>query len=160
MSTDNLIHFSDAPITELLERQQDPDFFKPVGLWVSVEGNGDGWSDWCRNEDFRDCSKQLAYRITLRPKANVLRLTGDDLEDFTARYPAPRDVMRLPGYIDWPRVVADYDGIIIAPYSWKMRLSMATRWYSSWDCASGCIWNPRAVSELRLLERANAETQP
>lgn len=51
-------------------------------------------------------------------------------------------------YIDWDRVASKHDGIIIAPYCWQQRLKDETFWYYSWDCASGCIWHPRAVTAL------------
>lgn len=41
-----------------------------------------------------------------------------------------------------------YDGIIIAPYVWSLRLDIDFFWYYDWDCASGVIWNSAAVSNL------------
>jgi hypothetical protein len=60
--------------------------------------------------------------------------------------------------IDWMRVAEKHEGILIAPYLGE-RLTEPNefleshkeewwRWYYSWDCASGCIWNPNAVSEF------------
>lgn len=43
---------------------------------------------------------------------------------------------------------ARYDGIVITPYVWSMRLDRSAFWYYGWDCASGCIWNASAVAEL------------
>lgn len=31
--------------------------------------------------------------------------------------------------IDWPQVAQHYDGIIIAPYCWEMRLDREAGWY-------------------------------
>jgi hypothetical protein len=42
-----------------------------------------------------------------------------------------------------------WDGLEIAPYLHRMRLSSFS-WYYTWDCASGCIWNASRVS-IKLL---------
>ena len=46
---------------------------------------------------------------------------------------------------------SDYQGIIIAPYLWTRRHHESTGWYYSWDCASGVIWDARAIAELKPL---------
>lgn len=51
-------------------------------------------------------------------------------------------------WLDWAAIGKLYDGIIIAPYLWERRLNGGAMWYYGWDCASGCIWNPRAISEV------------
>ncbi len=41
-----------------------------------------------------------------------------------------------------------YQGIIIAPYCYSIRLDNDCFWYYPWDCASGCIWDATAIAAL------------
>ena len=92
------------------------------------------------------------YRIVLDPAAKVLFIrTCDELDQFEAeyggakygaKYGAKIKFSRL-GEPDWGAVAARYDGIEIAPYVWERRLEVW--WYYGWDCASGCLWRPKAT---------------
>lgn len=141
-----------APITEVYPCRQRPDM-KPRGLWLSVEGDGDGWRDWCEANQPRWVAEWThIYNVTLAPNANVLLLTSPaEIWDFNKRYScsSPWD-SRIFWYIAWDKVSAAYDGIVIAPYQWACRLDEEAPWYYGWDCASGCIWEPRAIASLEL----------
>lgn len=146
--------------------------FKPWGLWVSVKGKDD-WPWWCEAENFR--LDQLAIRtiVHLAKDANIKLITsGPEIEAFTAEY--GYDVLEGKGgnyplrgkiehiQIDWQRVAKEYDGIIIAPYLWSHRLAWrqedgenvhrVSNWYYGWDCASGCIWNAKAIARFEEME--------
>lgn len=126
---------------------------KPDGFWVSVKGEDD-WPSWCNSESFG--AERLAYRHTvdLAPGANVLMLdTVFKMQDFNARYPykaegAADNIADILSRMnkDWERVAAEYDGVIIAPYHWPLRMARDFTWYYGWDCASGCIWNTDILS--------------
>ena len=45
-------------------------------------------------------------------------------------------------YINWVKVSKDYGGIETCPFLWKRKGYL---WYGSWDVASGCIWNTKAI---------------
>lgn len=128
---------------------------KPHGFWVSVDG-ADDWKDWCESEGFRTEALKLRYRVTLKDPARLLWITEPhELIEFTERYDKPVVLgslgARVGRYIDWPRVAADYPGMVIAPYQWSLRLAEGTNWYYSWDCASGCIWDARVIASTELL---------
>lgn len=151
-----LEHFTDTPLIAVLPREQGEDnlmYGKPTGLWVSVKGDQD-WREWNEAESFRDLSKQRCYHVRLASDANVLFIAnGWELDAFHKGYARP---LELGSYrqekIDWRDVARDYDGIIIAPYQWTHRLEgPISAWYYGWDCASGCIWNPRAVSTFESV---------
>lgn len=148
-----LVHYSRAPVGPLRSvPEQEPAtlYTKPRGLWVSVEGNGDGWRDWCLGERFALESLTHVHDVTLRPDANVLHLSGAaDLDGFTRGY--GRDAGYGVG-IDWRAVASRFRGIIIAPYVWSRRLHEDTNWYYSWDVASGCIWDVDAIAAVTLRE--------
>lgn len=130
---------------------------KPRGLWVSVEGNGDGWSDWCRDEQFGGEGLAFEHEVVLAEDAHLLWLsTAEHLDAFTVEYGTPmypaEPTIRHRG-IDWPGVAKVYQGIVIAPYLWERRLDPDTFWYYGWDCASGCIWDLTAIARLELFDR-------
>lgn len=153
-----LIHYSDDYLTEIRDVEQGTGRAckrgdKPNGLWVSVEGEDD-WLSWCRSEYFVVEKLTHPTLVALNQDANILHLVGEpDLRSFHERYwcypPWGRDDKFFRGdSIRWEEVAEKYDGIVIAPYVWSMRLDPVVKWYYGWDCASGCIWNSRAVAEL------------
>lgn len=132
--------------------------FKPKGLWYSVDGNDDGWKDWCLNEQFRLEKLTPVTTLEIDRRRMVIIRTGQEIEAFHQRFSAvppwygksPEFLLPLH-YIDWLRVASEYDGIEIAPYLWSHRLDGPEHsWYYSWDCASGCIWRPAAVQSSAL----------
>lgn len=161
-----LIHYSASPLIEVHSVSQGVGKgatrgTKPNGLWVSVEGDDD-WPSWCRSENFALNSLANETEVVLRPDAQVLIVSGgDDLRAFHDAY-ATTHPMFDEGWssyakrkvIDWKRVADEHSGVIIAPYVWEWRLDLNLNWYSGWDCASGCIWDHTAISELRPLDTA------
>lgn len=167
-----LTHYSDREV--ILDRTRDYQqgeespggHFKPCGLWVSVDGPDD-WPEWCRDNEFRVDMLAVAHRVRLAPEARLTVITSPKLlnafhaiyshdTEYTrhmeTHYPARNyglgdDFLYRQLPIDWARVAAEYDGIVIAPYLWDLRL-FGPSWYSTWDCASGCIWNLSAIESF------------
>lgn len=149
-----LIHYGSEPL--ILDRTRTYDqtkgLFKPRGLWVSVEGPDD-WPSWCLR-NFRIETLAFQTEIVLVDNPKIARITTDKEllafdSEFTARkrrFSTANALDHLTGYgqVNWDRAAQRYDGIIIAPYLWNMRLGGPT-WYYGWDCASGCIWNLNAI---------------
>src|ERR1700731_546804 len=50
--------------------------------------------------------------------------------------------------IDWPTLSKRYDGVLIAPFVYECSRNHRAGWYYAWDCASGCVWHPRAIATL------------
>jgi hypothetical protein len=160
-----LTHYSDEPMTlgrdRTYEQQKMRSWIdKPRGLWVSVDGEAD-WKSWCEAEGFHPAGLAYAHRVALDEQANMLQITdGQQFLSFVATYgvPDPTWDERLNVLhcdyvtIDWSRVAAEYDGIIIAPYRWEFRLKFM--WYYGWDCSSGCIWNLNAIKDFELKEES------
>lgn len=154
------IHHSRWPLTFNRDHVYTPDiphgYGKPVGLWISPHGEDD-WAQWCLSESHL---APWRYRVTLDLFAQILWIDdAEGLIDFHTTYCTETDFSRLMekdpilsenGFayrqrpIDWGKVAADYDGLIIAPYLWSQRL-FGPHWYGGWDCASGCIWTASAV---------------
>ena len=154
MQAERLIHYSSTPLTGVYPVEQNTGLnMKPSGLWVSVEGHGNTWKDWCEAEEFHLERLTHAHEIELAPGANVLRVSGEDaILGFTRQYRRTKANCQYELYaIDWPRVASEYQGVLIAPYVWALRLDPRVAWYYPWDCASGCIWDARAVASCRLV---------
>lgn len=161
-----LVHYNKSPVA--VSRLQSVDqsgrmpwpHSKPVGFWVSVEGE-DGWREWCLSREFKLDSLSHVHDVELAANANVLHLSGAaDIDAFTNRF---GDIIRLgdrddygTSAIDWENVAAKYQGIIIAPYVPERRIDMGTSWfyswYYAWDCACGCIWDVSAIASVTLRE--------
>jgi hypothetical protein len=125
---------------------------KPNGFWVSVDGDDD-WESWCKDNNFGLGRLSYRHEVILAKDANVLVLTSaDEVRCFHKEYHSREDAM----YVDWTTVATKYQGIIIAPYQWSLRLSNI-QWYYSWDCASGCIWDVKAISKVTAKQSINAE---
>lgn len=171
-----LLHYSKEPIAGPLKDRSDElgVEMKPHGLWFSVEGEYD-WKWWCDAENFRPDMLKCVTEVTLKPGANILRLSRPEAIDAVTvdygRTLKGMDAMRMPSimlddegnvqwgkempftvFLDWAAIGKLYDGIIIAPYCWDRRLNGGAMWYYGWDCASGCIWNPRAIQAISFLE--------
>lgn len=150
--SETLAHFSRTPgldfRSDVTYERPRPRLDKPAGFWVSVEGNGDGWSDWCRSEQFGVDSLANEHVVTLKPDARILRIeSAAGIDAFTDQYGIAADRGHVYG-IDWAAVAAEYQGIIITPYQWSRRLRPGSSWYYGWDCASGCIWDLSAVASV------------
>lgn len=144
-----LLHYSHKEVRAVRSVPQGSDnFFKPSGFWLSVEGNNEGWADWCKAEGF-DKDWSHIYEVRLLESANILWLQDViDIDVFTEKYNTGQS-WPMNGKIDWCRVAEQHDGFLVAPYQWGRRLTgLASKWYYSWDCASGCIWEESAIEEL------------
>ena len=149
-----LVHYSHEPVLAVHSVKQSDEtetYGKPKGFWISVDGNGDGWRDWCEGEEFRLKSLTHVHDITLADNANILSLNGPyGIDNFTRQF----GVSDPYGFkkIRWRDVAAQWQGIIIAPYVGSRRLCGGAYWYYSWDCASGCIWDADAIASITLRE--------
>lgn len=152
----SLVHFSDKLVSKIRSvTQLDRPFMKPRGFWISVEGNGDGWSDWCVGEQWGLSRLVIAHDVTLRSEAKILKITSaDELDEFHWKYRQPLQSRRFDmEQIDWQPVADEFQGIIIAPYIYERRLSDNCFWYYGWDCASGCVWDAAAIEKIEVIEQ-------
>jgi hypothetical protein len=148
-----LVHYGAAPLGPLYECAQDQVQMKPNGLWLSADNYEDNWREWCLAERYSLRHLAYAQEIVLKRCANILHLkTPYDIDDFTRRYESSKTDLDC-FKIDWKAVAERHDGIIIAPYIWQRRLDLM--WYYVWDCASGCIWHPRAIAEVHAPKARN-----
>jgi hypothetical protein len=155
MIEQRLIHYSAESLPKKLRpfRPQLEADMKPRGLWFSVEeAGGHGWKEWCEGEQWGLSRLTVANEVVLAGNANILRLrNAGDIDRFSREYHHTIPLLSSIYCINWGRVARKHHGIIIAPYIWERRLGGGANWYYGWDCASGCIWDQRAIKSVTLL---------
>lgn len=149
---DKKIFTTNKEYKRFLKPRQNRFEFKPEGLWYAI---GSSWFEWCIGENFGGTGKYV-YEVELDPRANILFLSNpDDVFSFSEKY------KRSDGfyakfdsiYVNWQRVMEDYDGVEVNPYLYELRLSYNLMWYYGWDVPSGCIWKASAKKKIiRLAE--------
>lgn len=149
-----LIHYSKKPLVKVRSKSHSDErcgAYKTPGLWVSVEGEHD-WPSWCLGENWGLDRFVHATEVVLAEDANVKHLSGaTEIDDFTDEFHTGGSPIWHRG-LDWEAIRMRWRGLIIAPYCWERRLADHTGWYYGWDCASGVIWDAKAVKELRPAE--------
>lgn len=174
-----LLHYTKDPVF-ILDRQrvaQASVDMKPKGLWVSADGEY-GWKQWCEEEGFRKENLAHEWEIVLkpdvecwvwRPVINTRKINGAVLSPKDWREHTNGGILHLDTELSidlfhkvygeedrsfgvrWSRLQDHVDGIVISPYQWGKRMDRDKLWYYTWDCASGCIWNPEIIESVRYL---------
>jgi hypothetical protein len=139
------IHNSKSPKLAFKNTTEQTITHKPRGLWYGVEGDDD-WLHWCKGE-MPEWIKPYNFLIEIDYSKMLVISTTSELKAFTEEYRVSKDLYTS---INWPTVTKRYKGIEISPYQWSCRL--AIDWYYGWDCASGCIWNRRAIKSITKLK--------
>ncbi|WP_280320161.1 hypothetical protein [Nocardia wallacei] len=162
MSTPRLFHYRAEPLAfdraRIYTQRKPGSHTKPVGFWVSVQGEDD-WPSWCRDNEYSVNALSVAHEVRLSGSAAIRLITSvAEIDEFHDEFAEATDFDLRCGYgrdhwgIGWDRVIRRYDGIIIAPYLWERRLGTKCGWYYTWDCASGCIWNLDAIESVAVVE--------
>lgn len=172
-----LVHWSHRVVPKVRGARQNKKWGaigKPHGFWLSDESRGShGWRAWCGAEGFRSYGFRYEHKIELADNAKILYLrTAKSIDDFADEYIADSEINRRMAElshaswggpsiyeIDWKRVAKKYHGIIITPYQWKQRMGRHM-WYYGWDCASGCIWNRRAIKSIEMVKERKVPHYP
>ncbi len=122
------------------------------GLWASRSNASCGWKNWCIEEDFEDCCEENSFSFTIKPSANVIRVSNrDDLaklpnkQVFTYGQKSIFDLF----YIDFEECLAmGIDAIELCYYGEEYKsLNPRGMYYAlyGWDCDSIVILNPDIV---------------
>lgn len=144
--------------------------FKPIGLWYATNKE---WINFSKNW----ASYKYMYMIKLKyttldkPNSNsVLKITNkNDVIEFTLKYGIIEkgyfDKMEYKN-INWQNVEKDFGGVDVTElflreahfiqeyntYEYKIKLSdYDITWLNTWDVPSGCVWNPKAIKQFKLI---------
>src|SRR3990167_3568080 len=148
-----LIHYSKTPLTAVRSTRHNAHLvgaYKTSGLWVSVEGDDD-WLNWCRGESWGLDGFSHATEVILSKDAEIMHLkNASQIDKFTNEF-RPKNRPEWDRSLNWPAIRKRWQALIIAQYCWSRRLSTHTSWYYGWDCASGVIWNAKAVVSVMAI---------
>jgi hypothetical protein len=158
--TVRFVHYSDQPLTCVSTCSQngsDSRDGKPVGLWLSIlEDQGrDSWRETCAAQSILFQSK-YATEVILKQDARILWLCcAADIDALTVAhgyFPETREGQTDHGRsaVHWNCVAEKFDGVIAVPYCLERQAPL--HWYKTWCCASGCIWSPDSVAELKPVD--------
>lgn len=123
--------------------------FKPNGYWYSCNNS---WYNWIIEEKMLEWLHNYIYKINInrnvitdirnKDKNKLLVIKNiADLDTFNDMYGVQtKDYYRI---INWSKVSKDYGGIEICPYFISKKFDYI--WYNTFDVASGCIWNTKAI---------------
>lgn len=128
---------------------------KPKGFWITDDSDC-CWKSWCEGEDFNTGGLKFCHEVVMDESSILFIHTVDELDKFTRQYSVASVLQALLSRsapaINWPVVAKKYKGIIITPYLHTRRMSHESSWYYGWDCASGCIWDVSAITDIRPRE--------
>jgi len=139
--------------------QEDAPAWKPDGLWYSCGG---AWIDWLKY-NFPSKRKEMNYLYDIEiDYSRVCKIsTTEELREFEEQFSVINDDQ--PGWshmkkqINWLNVQeSGYHGFEINP------LVSRRYWLEYWDIPSGCIWEPSAVKNVKLIatRRTKRTSQP
>lgn len=154
-----LEHHSETsgPIDLTLLREGCRRLDKPTGLWASVPGPHD-WPAYLSEHGIPQRPHRI--RIDLVPDARILTLPSAEAVLAFGVEHALRKMWTTPippgEAIDWDRVEARWQGIVIAPFQATLRTDPRCRWYFGWDCACACIWDAGAILRTTTIDDATA----
>jgi len=121
---------------------------KPSGLWYSL---GKAWITFLNDPDGVQSWRTkrtaiISHVYQIYPNDTTLKIrTAEDFSRFEAEF-----ATKNKEKIYWRRVANQYNGIEIRFMPWAVHRDSV--WYWHWDCSSGCIWDNKAISKIRLLK--------
>ena len=154
------IHVSSEKIDNLIDytNQQKEMSLKPIGMWYAF---GEEWLKWVYNEGmFSSWGKdydRYRYKIFVDKSKILTLLTEQDVIQFVQKYSYENAPYNL--FINWSEVTKNYSGFEIPNYfnSDIYKLCRNNIWLSIVDVPSGCIWNPNAITKIKLIGEVKPE---
>jgi len=175
-----LVHISGTPLKIINDMIQNNDFkYKPQGFWYSPDNtwleNHYGLENLYDNDGLFKYKIEVQYTNINKPDINkVLKIDNiNDFDKFTFKYGKAIDQTRqFPKIgINWFDVSNDFGGIEIIPFPSKRttfdKMSKSIKekytkklkvtneetilWISSFEIASGCVWNTKCFIDVSPL---------
>ena len=115
------------------------------GLWASDIKAKYGWKNWCKDENYSDCTARNSFCFTLKENSKVLIISShDDLNKLPLQQDVPEYVKNMCLCIDFEKLVIEYDAI-------EVIVSKDDRLYYDlygWDCDSLLVLNKECIDEI------------
>lgn len=111
---------------------------KPLGLWY---GFGNSWIKWVEsNMPEWKFKNYFALKVNIK---NILVIGNKKaLEDFNKEFQLDKFA------INWLEVTKKYSGI-----EFPTDNIFNSDWTSTWDIASGCIWDSKAIKNIKKINK-------
>ena len=134
---------------------------KPYGLWY---GFGDSWLEAIYH-DMPKRSNKYSNVYEIEVKGNILKLiTEEEHREFFRKYKdTSSEYMTERGYIDWKKVMSEYDGIeakgrefheiALNQHNDRFQKDKELMWIYAWDSDSGCVWSGTVKASKLLFNR-------
>jgi hypothetical protein len=139
----------DLPVVYKGERHDES---KPWGsVWWGVGGD---WIRWLSYEapDWLEDRYPVISALYLDDSGLLTIENDSQLEVFTAKYPDENSLLPKGSGIHWDYLKdKGFSGIEIPTYLQKSRYSRTAFWYYGWDCASGAVWDQKAILKHKPL---------
>lgn len=121
---------------------------KPVGgLWASDVNAKFGWKQWCKDENFRNCTKENSFIFKLKEKSKILIIKSqNDLHNLPLESNVPEYINNICLCIDFEKLKERYDAL-------EILISNDRRLYNDlygWDCDSLLVLNKNCIDEIKL----------
>ena len=142
--------FTGKPISREEMAKRNASYFKPIGMWLSVNGSWERWLDGNWEEWYND--HQDCYEVVIDQDINLFIIESKEqfLQEFRIltgeNYPKfglsnPSLLLKFHAML-----IMKYDGIWLKsePF-YHSRLDMEFDYFYSWDCESICIWRDDLV---------------
>jgi len=162
-----LIHYGNNKFSKtMFTPVKNRNWNKPTGgLWTSPLYSSWGWKDWCHAENFRECTEDNSFIITLKENARVLKIdTRQDL------YNVKETIIINAGpyarkMLDFELLAKNYDAIWLTENGQiETRFpayydNISTRDENAafdlygWDCESVLILNKEVILQYEMLNK-------
>ncbi|MEK9208148.1 MAG: hypothetical protein AAB922_06690 [Patescibacteria group bacterium] len=152
--SDNIVMFNkpfDKGLVSEVYPQRSKGGAKPDGVWYAC---GSAWLEWTLH-NMSLWLGDYVYKLDIDKSNFVMIRNEKSLEDFAELYKYPKRQYSSDDYeyMDWKLVASTgFTGIQISPHFYTARFAGGLSWYSTWDVASGCIWDTSCIKDVSIIE--------
>lgn len=143
------IHHTNEQVLDLSRTYNQTFYKKPLGLWYGIDNS---WRDWLEQAENPDRLGANHFLLDIDISKILIIDSMDKLKAFDSEFSyMPENLKNLDSVywrIDWQGLAQRYSGIEIAPYQ-EIDSFRFCAWYSSWNVASGCIWDLSVIKSLK-----------
>tara|TARA_A100001015_G_scaffold307045_1_gene402303 strand:- start:995 stop:1666 length:672 start_codon:yes stop_codon:yes gene_type:complete len=126
--------------------------FEPMGIWFSC---GPSWFNYAYEELEDKIQHKEVYNLILDESKLYIINNIPKLQQFQSEYSIPLTKKKDNEFmvIQWDKLSKKYSGFKLCPYFKKQIKKLKNEhdylWVYNLDVASGCIWNPNCILEVK-----------
>ena len=117
---------------------------KPIGgLWASDVNAEFGWKDWCKENEFRECTEENSFQFKLKQNARVLVIDNVKRLNNLPKTKIPFELSWVN--LDFEKIMKEYDAIeVLLSKDWQLYWDLY-----GWDCDSLLVLNPNCIEVIK-----------